>query len=178
MFSAATCPCRSATTKCSTRIISPECGSGYFAMSPAAKTPEALVSRYSFTTIPRSVVSPARSARDTEGPTPTSSPNWDRLRRRKRTRPLSSRQEQLASAKKHTVAVRSWRYGTSNGPSSGMFVEERSQSAASPEVDKDYDTSECRVRAPHGGEGISLDCVDNQENCQVCPSKDNHHPDL
>ena len=43
---AATCPCCSATTKCSTRIISPECGSGHRATSPAAKTPEALVSRY------------------------------------------------------------------------------------------------------------------------------------
>lgn len=59
-----------------------------------------------------------------------------------------------------------------------MRVEERPVSAASPEVAKDDDTGDSRVRAPHRGKGISLDCVDNQENCQVCRSKDNHHPDL
>ena len=38
---------------------SPVCGSGQRAMSPAAKTPGALVSRYSSTTTPRSIASPA-----------------------------------------------------------------------------------------------------------------------
>src|SRR5215470_6263300 len=70
MLSAAVCPWRSATTQCSTRIRWPVCGSGQRAMSPAAKTPGALVSRYSLTEMPRSIVRPACSASPIAGRTP------------------------------------------------------------------------------------------------------------
>jgi hypothetical protein len=43
---------RWATTQCSTPLCSPVCGSGQQAASPAAKTPAALVSRYSLTSTP------------------------------------------------------------------------------------------------------------------------------
>src|SRR6185295_7130247 len=71
MFSAAVCPCRCATTQCSTRIALPLCGSGQRAMSPAAKIPGALVSRNSVTVTPRSIARPAFSARLSRGRTPT-----------------------------------------------------------------------------------------------------------
>ena len=70
MFSAAAWPWRSATTQCSTRMACPLCGSGQRAMSPAAKTPGALVSRKASTTTPRSSVRPAFSASSTRGRTP------------------------------------------------------------------------------------------------------------
>jgi hypothetical protein len=67
---AAVCPWRSATTQCSTRIFSPVCWFGHWAMSPAAKMPVTLVSRYSFTSMPRSEASPACSASEVTGRTP------------------------------------------------------------------------------------------------------------
>ena len=65
------CPCRSATTQCSTRMASPVSRSGQRAMSPAAKIPGALVSRNASTTSPRSILRPAASARPSRGRTPT-----------------------------------------------------------------------------------------------------------
>src|SRR5215813_5051742 len=70
MLRAAVCPCRSATTQCSIRRFSPVWASGQRAMSPAAKIPGTLVSRYSFTATPRSVFRPARSANWIRGRTP------------------------------------------------------------------------------------------------------------
>ncbi len=52
MLRAAVCPCRSATTQCSTRMASPVRRSGQRAMSPAAKIPGALVSRNASTSKP------------------------------------------------------------------------------------------------------------------------------
>ena len=49
---------------------SPLCGSGQRAMSPAAKMPGALVSRYSSTSTPRSIARPACSASASRGRTP------------------------------------------------------------------------------------------------------------
>src|SRR5438093_484651 len=71
MLSAAVWPWRCATTQCSTRIAAALCGSGQRAMSPAAKIPGALVSRYSLTVTPRSIARPAFSASASRGRTPT-----------------------------------------------------------------------------------------------------------
>src|ERR1700679_1320648 len=62
MLRATVWPWRSATTQCSIRRLSPLCGSSHRARSPAAKMPGMLVSRYSFTTTPRSILRPALSA--------------------------------------------------------------------------------------------------------------------
>ena len=68
MLRAAVCPWRSATTQCSTRMRSPVSRSGQRAMSPAAKMPGMLLSRYSSTMTPRSIASPACSANESDGP--------------------------------------------------------------------------------------------------------------
>ena len=70
MLRAAVCPWRSATTQCSTRMRSPVSRSGQRAMSPAAKMPGTLVSRYSSTVTPRSMARPACSASPMIGRTP------------------------------------------------------------------------------------------------------------
>src|SRR5579872_1450942 len=62
--------------------------------------------------------------------------------------------------------------------SSRRCVTEGPMWAASPEVDEDDNAGDCRVGAPHRGEGVTLDRIDNKENGQVRRSKDNHHPDL
>src|ERR1700677_4956477 len=101
-----------------------------------------------------------------------------RLRRKERTRPLSSRQEQLSPTKKPTVAARSWRYDTSNELSSGICVEEWPLFAASPEIDEDNDACDRRISAPHRGERVRLDCINNQKNHQVYRPKNHQDPDL
>ena len=63
MLSAAACPCRSATTPCSTRMLPPLYGPGHSAMSPAAKIPGALVSRKAPTATLGSTVNPPALAR-------------------------------------------------------------------------------------------------------------------
>ena len=60
IFAAATWPWRSATTQCSTRMLSPVWGSGQRAMSPAAKMSGSLVCKRELTRTPRSRVKPSR----------------------------------------------------------------------------------------------------------------------
>lgn len=65
----------------------------------------------------------------------------------------------------------------SNRPSHGLPVEEWPVAAAFPEVGKDDQTCDRRVRTPHRREGVPLDLHYNQENCQVRPAEDYHCPD-
>ena len=61
MLRAAVWPCRSRDDPVLDANTFTRCGSGQRAISPAAKMPGALVSRYSSTTTPRSIASPASS---------------------------------------------------------------------------------------------------------------------